>query len=321
MTDVRTIVTRLKADTGGYTTTMRRAASETDKFDQSQQQAQRSSEKWKAVGMAAQIGGAALATGLLAAAKAASNQEQALGSLQAVFKTNAAQMELNAKKATDIGLSTTAYAAAASRLGAQLGNLGVSQDALGGTTDDLMRKSADLAAMFGGTTQEAVDALGAAMRGEADPAERYGLALNVTAVNAEMAATGADKATAMMSLLNKQMAKSGAAGAAAREYDSVAAATQRMQAEFDNAAADLGRALLPALTTAASAASGMLDKFNNLPEPVKTATTYLALFGAAALLVGPKVAAAVTSIQGLVTKMKDLEVTSKAAAAARASAP
>ena len=316
MTDVRTIVTRLKADTGGYTTTMRRAASETDKFDQSQQQAQRSSEKWKAVGMAAQIGGAALATGLLAAAKAASNQEQALGSLQAVFKTNAAQMELNAKKATDIGLSTTAYSTAAAKLGAQLGNLGVSQDALGGTTDDLMRKSADLAAMFGGTTQEAVDALGAAMRGEADPAERYGLALNVTAVNAEMAATGADKATAMMSLLNKQMAKSGAAGAAAREYDSVAAATQRMQAEFDNAAADLGRALLPALTTAANAASGMLDKFNNLPEPVKTATTYLALFGAAALLVGPKVAAAVTSIQGLVTKMKELEVTSKAAAAA-----
>ena len=84
MTDVRTIVTRLKADTGGYTTTMRRAASETDKFDQSQQQAQRSSEKWKAVGMAAQIGGAALATGLLAAAKAASNQEQALGSVNLV---------------------------------------------------------------------------------------------------------------------------------------------------------------------------------------------------------------------------------------------
>ena len=301
MTDVRTIVTRLKADTGGYTTTMRRAASGTDKFDQSQQQAQRSSEKWKAVGMAAQIGGAALATGLLAAAKAASNQEQALGSLQAVFKDSGAQMEDNARKATDLGLSTTAYSTAAAKLGAQLGNLGVSQGDLAGTTTDLMGKSADLAAMFGGTTQEAVDALGAAMRGEADPAERYGLALNVTAVNAEMAATGATKAEAMMSLLNKQMAKSGAAGAAAREYDSVAASTARMQAEFENATADLGKALLPALSSAAQMAGGAVKAFNDLPAPLKTAVTWLAAFGAAALLAGPRVAGLANNVKDLVS--------------------
>ena len=288
-TDVRTIITRLKADTSAYTTTMRKAATDTKKVGESQEAAQRSASKWKAVGTAAQLGGAALAAGLLATAKAASNQEQALGSLNAVFKVNGSQMEANAKGATKIGLSTTAYAEAAAKLGAQLGNLGVDQSELGGTTDDLMNKAADLAAMFGGTTQEAVDALGAAMRGEADPAERYGLALNATAVNAEMAATGADKAHAMMALLNKQMAKSGAAGAAAREYDSVAAATQRMQAEFDNASADLGRALLPALTKAADAAAGLLQKFNDLPEGARTATTAVAALSAAVMLALPYV--------------------------------
>ena len=316
MSDVRTLVVRLKADAANYSTTMRKAASDTDKFDKSSQQAQAHAEKWKAVGMAAQVGGAALAAGLLAAAKSASNQEQALGSLQAVFKDSGAQMEDNARKATDLGLSTTAYSTAAAKLGAQLGNLGVSQGDLAGTTTDLMGKSADLAAMFGGTTQEAVDALGAAMRGEADPAERYGLALNVTAVNAEMAATGATKAEAMMSLLNKQMAKSGAAGAAAREYDSVAASTARMQAEFDNATADLGKALLPALATAAKVAGGVIEKFNSLPEPLKTSTTYMLAFGAAALMIGPKVKTAIDAVSSLITKLKEMEAASKASSVA-----
>ena len=314
--DVRTLVVRLKAVAGNYSTTMRKASGDTATFDKESAKAQARADKWRAVGMAAQVGGAALAAGLLATAKAASDQEQALGSLQAVFKTSGAQMEDQARKATELGLSTTAYSNAAAKLGAQLGNLGVSQSDLAGVTTDLMGKSADLAAMFGGTTQEAVDALGAAMRGEADPAENYALALNATAVQAEMTATGATKAEAIMALLNKQMAKSGAAGAAAREYDSAAASTARMRSQFDNATASLGEALLPALSSAANVAAGVVGKFNQLPEPLRTAATYMAAFGAAALIAGPKIKGAVEVTSSLITKLRELEVASKAATAA-----
>lgn len=296
MADTRTVAVKLQADVNGYRTSMRQAAKSTTELDKAQEKAQGNARKWEAVGMASKVAGAAVAAGLLYATKAASNQEQAVGALTATFKVNSAQMLDNAKKATQLGLSITDYSNAAAKLGGQLSNLGVDQADLGAMTDDLVRKAADLAAQYGGTTLEAVDALGAAMRGEADPAERYSLALNATAVNAEMLATGGDKAQAILSLINKQMAKSGAAGAMAREFDTAASATQRAQAEFDNATAALGEALLPAMAKAAEAASGILNAFNGLSDETKQFTTYVVALGAAALLVGPKIATMTTAI-------------------------
>lgn len=304
MADTRTVAVKLQADVNGYRTSMKQAAASTDQLDKAQEKAQKTGEKWKAIGMASQVAGAAVAAGLLYATKAASNQEQAVGALTATFKVNSAQMLANAKSANQMGLSITDYSNAAAKLGAQLSNLGVDQADLGAMTDDLVRKAADLAAQFGGSTQDAVDALGAAFRGEADPAERYGLALNITAVNAEMAATGVDKATAMMSLLNKQMAKSGAAGAMAREFDTAAAATGRAQANFDDATAALGEALLPAMATAASAASDLLGWFNGLSDGTKETVTYLVAFGGAALLVGPKLVTLASGLTDLRAKLK-----------------
>ncbi len=305
MADTRTVSVRLKADVTSYTTSMKQASQSTTNFDKQQAKSQARAEKWRAVGLASKIGGAALAAGLLAATKAASDQEQAMGALTSVFKTNGAQMTANAKNATQMGLSTTDYANAAAKLGSQLSNLGVDQADLGGATDDLIKKAGDLAAQFGGTTQEAVDALGAAMRGEADPAERYGLALNQTAVNAEEAATGADRAHAVRSRLNKQMAKSGAVGAMGREFDTAAAATQRAQAEFDNATASLGEALLPAMAAAAGAASKLFEKFNGLSDSTKQAITYVTAFGALGLLVGPKIVSLANGLIDLRTKFKE----------------
>ena len=299
MADNRTASVTLRADTTQYQRAMRQASSATSEMDKAQAKAQRNAQRWEAIGIASKVAGAAVAAGLLYAAKAASNQEQALGALQSVFRDNTAAMEANARSATKLGLSTTDYANNAARLGAQLGNLGVDQKDLGVITDDLIKKAADLAAQTGGTTTEAVDALAAAFRGEADPAERYGLALNITAVNAEMAATGADKAQATLSLLNKQMERSGSIGAWNREMDTVASQVQIARAEFDDATASLGEALLPALTKAAQAASALIGAFNGLPEGMKEATTYMVAFGGAALLAGPKIAAAGKAVADL----------------------
>ena len=212
MADNRTASVTLRADTKPYQAAMRQASKATTEMDRAQEKAQRNADRWEAIGTASRVAGAGIAAGLLYATKAASNQEQALGALRAVFRTNTAAMEANAKSATKLGLSTTEYAENAARLGGQLGNLGISQSDLGATTDDLIRKAADMAAQWGGPTSDAVQALGALMRGERDPIEQYGVTINDAMIQAEQAASGLDKTQATLKLLNDQLAKSNSTG-------------------------------------------------------------------------------------------------------------
>lgn len=213
------------------------------------------------------VGPAAVVTGALAlvgtaAVDSASRTEQAMGALDSVFGANADTVKGWAASAADsVGLAESQYGELASTIGAQLNNMGLSaQDAMGGTKD-LIGLGADLAATFGGSTTEAVEALSSALRGEADPAEKYGLSLNQTAVNAKLAEQGMTGLTgealktaqtqAILALATEQAG--GAIGQFARESDSASGSQQTMQANMENASAALGEALLPAVTAVTSA--------------------------------------------------------------------
>ena len=196
------------------------------------------------------------------AVDSASRAEQAFGALDSVFGKNADVVKAWANDAaTSVGLSKSEYAEFASVIGAQLGNLGVPMDKVAGNTNDLITLGADLAATFGGSTADAVDALSAALRGESDPAERLGLNLSQTAVNARLAEKGMDKLTGsaltsakaqtVMELATEQAG--GAVGQFGRESDTVAGQTQIAAARFEDMKAALGEALLPAVTMVASA--------------------------------------------------------------------
>jgi hypothetical protein len=210
-----------------------------------------------ALGTIAAIAGIGVAT-----TKAASDSEQAMGALDAVFGKNADTVKKWADSAAkDLGLSKTQYAELASKAGASLKNMGLGgKEALAGTKD-LLTLGADLAATYGGTTSDAVNALTAALRGEADPAEKYGLALSQTRVNAELAAKGmsgltGEAATTAKAQTILQMATDqagGAMGQFARESDSAAGSTQIANATFADATAALGEALLPIVVAAADA--------------------------------------------------------------------
>lgn len=210
---------------------------------------------------AAVAGAAMLAMGADAVA-AASDAEQAAGALEAVFGDATAQMSAYADEAaTTVGLSEAQYSQMAAVMGAQLGNMGVAQGDLVGTTDELISKGADLAAQFGGSTSEAVEALSSLMRGERDPIEKYGVSISAAAVEAEKAKLGlsgltgeADRAAttqATLSLLNQQTASS--TGAFAREAGTAAGSQQIATASYADAAATLGAVLLPMVTAGATA--------------------------------------------------------------------
>lgn len=189
----------------------------------------------------------------------ASNAQQAVGGVESVFGKYADTVLKDSKRAAQgLGLSAAAYNELITVSGAMLKNKGLTDFA--DRSRDLITVGADLSAMFGGTTRDAVAALNAAMRGESDPIERYGISLNETAVNAELAAKGQDKLTgaaldqaktqARLSLIMRQSAD--AQGAFGRESNTLAGQQQRLSAQFANIQATLGAQLLPALTVVAS---------------------------------------------------------------------
>lgn len=228
-------------------------------------------------GLSKAAGGAALLLGGMAtmgkvAGDSASRLQQAQGAVESIFGKQAGQIDNLAKKASGaVGLAQSEYSELAGVLGAQLNNLGVSQDDLVGTTDGLISKGADLAATFGGTTADAVEALTAAFRGETDPIEKYGISIKQADVASQMAANGTDKLTgaagkaaktqATLDLITKQSASS--QGQFARETDSAAGSAQIAAANWENAKAALGESLLPvmsALATKAAEVAGFIQK-------------------------------------------------------------
>lgn len=210
-----------------------------------------------AAGALAAIGGVAVGFGQMAA-----EAEQNVGAVETVFGKAAGKVEeFSRRSAKAVGLTASDYNALSATTGTALKSAGVSVDQLAEKNDQLITRGADLASVFGGTTADAVRAMGSAFRGEFDPLERYGLTLTMNAVNAELAARGQDKLggaaketakkQAILDLIMQQSASS--AGNFAKEADTTAGAQARANASFGDAAVKLGEKLLPALTMVAAA--------------------------------------------------------------------
>jgi hypothetical protein len=203
--------------------------------------------------------------------------QQAIGSVDSVFGKNAGQVKQWANSAaTDVGLAKSEYMELASVMGAQLKNMGVPLDQVASKTNDLVGLGSDLAATYGGTTKEAVEALGSALRGVSDPIERYGVSVKQADIAAQQAKDGTDKLTgaagkqaktmALLSLVNKQTAD--AQGQFNEEQDTAAVQAQITAAKYEDMQAALGTALLPAIT----AVTNVLGRLAGVMTKHKTIT-------------------------------------------------
>lgn len=195
------------------------------------------------------------------AIKGASDLQQSVGGVNTVFGKQAAAINAaSAAASKNLGLSRNQYNELATTMGAMLKNQGFKD--FGDQTQILIKRGADLAATFGGTTKESVEALSAALRGEYDPLERYGITLNESMINAELAAKGQDKlkgaaleqakAQARVALIMKHSAS--VQGKFAQEADTFAGKQARLATSWENFKAIVGSALLPAM-------SALLDVF------------------------------------------------------------
>lgn len=255
--------------------------------------------------------GTVMAAGLYKAGQAASNLEQSIGGTDAVFKGATKTIDDFAKdSAQSVGLSERAFRQLATVAGASLKGMGFSVQDAADQSVNLVKIGADLAATFGGTTEDAVAALGATLRGEFDPAEKFGIALSANAVAAKAVEMGlaksknevdaSAKAQATLALIMERSAD--AQGQFGREADTAAGAQQRLKAEMENFQAALGTAVTPVLADAAHLLGEVTKGFNGLPEPVQALISKSLVLGTGLLLVGGGLSTAV----GAAIKYRDV---------------
>lgn len=200
----------------------------------------------------------------------AGDLEQSVGAVDAVFKDSAGKMHDYAAAASNtVGISENAYNELASVLGASLKNGGTSIDELGDKTNSLIGLGADLASLYGGTTKDAIDAISAALRGEMDPIERYGISLNDAALTAKGLEMGITKTGGAFTTQQKQLITQAllfdqskdAQGNFAKESDTFAHKIQVANAKMEDMGTKIGGVVLPVITN-------LMDVFGKGLSPI-----------------------------------------------------
>lgn len=238
-------------------------------------------------------GAAVIGAGMWQAGMAAADLEQAVGGTEAVFGEFTGTIETFAEgAAAAAGLSERSARELTSTIGAILQGFGYTQEEAAATSVSLAQLGADLSATFGGTPEEAVQALGAALRGEFDPLERFGVSLTadkiaLEAVSMGLAKTKTDvdahaKSQAALSLIMQQSAN--AQGQFGRETETAAGRMAIAKAEFENATAQLGEGMLPVMTKVIGMGAGMVDTFTSIDSATGGMASTIA--GAAAPVLG-----------------------------------
>ena len=227
---------------------------------------------------------------------AASDLEQAIGGTTAVFGQAEATITDFAEGADkSAGLTQAAARTLTTQIGSLLQGFEFTQEEAANTSVELAQLGADLSAITGaGSAEEAIQALGAALRGEYDPLERFSVAINTTQANLKAVELGLAESTsavdqnaraqATLALIYERAAF--AANGFANEADTAAGAAAIAGAEAGNAAADLGENFLPIYTEVAEVVGGAAEAFSALPDSVQTASVVV---GAAGILAGPVV--------------------------------
>lgn len=259
--------------------------------------------------------------GLTALAKGATDYaaeaEQSYGAVESIFHEHANVInEASKKAASTIGISAHEFREQSAYMGAMLKNQGIPMEELAGKTQDLMGLGADLAATFGGPTSDAIEALGAMLRGETDPMERYGVAIKEADIKARMAADGLDnlegeaaKQARTQTLLKMAFEKTAdSQGQSQREFETSAARAQRAQAAMKDLRESIGSLLLPVMGSLASAMQKVAEVAAKHPK------LFLALAGAVAAVSAAIVGIATvgTAVQALGGMAKIAKVASKA---------
>lgn len=263
--------------------------------------------KFGAAGLAAS---GVIGSQLFKAGQAAGDLSESLNKTRVIFGQTSGQIEAFAETAaTSLGLSQRAALDAASTFATFGKAAGLAGNELGTFSKDLVTLSADLASFYNTSPEDAVLAIGAALRGESEPIRRYGVLLNDATLKQEAMNLGIYKGTGTLTAQQRVLAAqssilkqtSDAQGDFARTSDGLANSQRILAANMENAKAQLGEAFLPVINSAVSVANTAVGAFNNFNKSSGGLGSQLATIGT----VGLATVSTMSLVAGQTIKMRD----------------
>ncbi len=158
-------------------------------------------------------------------------------------KTTAAAMGVSQQGALDAASTFATFGKSAGLAGSDLGNFAT----------DLTGLSSDLASFYNTSPEEAINAIGAALRGESEPIRKYGVLLDDATLKQRAMTLGIYEGTGALTPQQKVLAAQAeilaqtgdAQGDFARTSDGLANQQRILQAQLSDTSAEIGQALLP----------------------------------------------------------------------------
>lgn len=250
---------------------------------------------------------------------AASNLAESMSKTKTIFADAADGVIAFAQTAGDnLGLSQQAALDAQSTFGIFAQSAGLSGKDLSDFSGNLTTLSADFASFYNTSPEQAITAVGAALRGESEPIRKYGILLNEAALknralqmgiikNTKTALTPQQKVLAAQAEIMAQSSK--AQGDFARTSGGLANQQRILSAAMENLSADLGTAFQPILAEVMGFITGTViptfrDKFVPIVEALKDGFTKLA--DVVKGVVGPIVDALQKPVGDLILKLRNL---------------
>jgi hypothetical protein len=273
-TGVRALTLKLLADISDFNKNLEKGAKDVDGFG----------DKMAAVGkkVGVALAAAAAAAGAMAikigidGVKAASNLAETQSKVNVIFgESSAAITKFASTAATQLGQTRQQAMDAASTFATFGKSAGLAGDELVTFSTDLTTLSADLASFYNTSPEQAINAIGAALRGESEPIRAYGVLLNDATLKQEAMNMGIYDGTGALSAQQKVLAAqqvilkqtSDAQGDFARTSGGLANQQRILAAQIENTKAMLGEALLPTVLN-------VVAFFNNSVIPTFEAFVY-----------------------------------------------
>lgn len=237
--------------------------------------------KKAAIPAAAALAGVAAAMG--PAIKSASDLEENMSKVSVIFGDGAKEVEKFAKTAAkSMGQSQASVLQAAGTFGTFGKAAGLGGKDLANFSNKFTTLASDLASFNNTTPEEAINAIGSALRGEAEPMRKFGVLLNDATLKAEAMALGIyegsgaltdqQKILAAQSAIFKQTGD--AQGDFDRTSDGLANTSRILTAQMDDLQASIGKGLLPIVKAVLPVVQKFADWATNNPQ------AFLAIAGA-----------------------------------------
>lgn len=214
----------------------------------------------------------------MAGINASSDLQESMNAVIVVFgEASEVVLAFSDQAAESAGLAASEFNQMAAVTGAMLINMGLSEEEAANQAINLTQRAADMASIFNTDVSQALGAIQAGLRGEADPLEKFGVRLAASAVSAKALEMGLAETTGEIDLTAKAQASLALLfeqtdrmqGDFVNTSDDLANSSRIAKAELLNEAAALGQGLLPYALQAVTYIRELVDKFKNLDPEIK----------------------------------------------------